>query len=594
MKYQKTFSGHWGFEMAVEPIQQALVLGFERISAWAELLDAINVFPVADGDTGRNLRVSLLPLRTVANGRKKTLHRLLMSARGNSGNIAARFFSRFIEPDAISKIPEAARLGRDAAWQAVHDPVPGTMLTVFDELVSALDERQGAYLDKGGARDLVRHLEKAVRSTPERLPILRKAGVVDSGALGMFIFFEGFFMSLTGETLSFQPVTRLFKDSLCVSNRLVPEPETGYCVDTVIQLSQKNKEAMNRFSKRWESVSTIPHEAFLKVHLHAPDREEARREISELGRIVSWSDDNLEEQVARFRNTKPSRSLHIMTDAAGSVTLEDSKGLGMTLLDSYVTAGEMSLPETLFSSEALYEKMRDGVNVSTSQASDFERYEAYQRVLGQYERVLYLCVGSVYTGNYDAVMAWKRNHDPEDRLTVIDTGTASGQLGTIALLSARLAASTKHAGEVMAFALKAVSQCREYVFLDRLQYLAAGGRLSRTSAFLGDMLHMKPIVSPTAEGAQKVGMAKGSKDQIRFALKKLGESLNRDSRAFIMLEYSDNETWVETTVLPEITLRYPVAEVMCQPLSLTSGAHMGPGTWAMAFLPETVLFKDGR
>jgi uncharacterized protein len=564
-------------------IQQALILGFERIAAWSRLLDEINVFPVADGDTGRNLVVSLSPLRQLDAGREKTVHRLLISARGNSGNIAARFFSEFIHADSIDAIPEAASLGRDAAWQAVHDPVPGTMLTIFDEMAKRLGN--GGKLDEQSASGLVSLLEQAVRSTPELLPRLRSAGVVDSGALGMYIFFEGFFVGLTGKAAQFQPVTTTFKDMLTVSPSFNEDLEKGYCVDTVVQLAARSQGGIGGLSGRMESVLVIPHDDLLKVHFHTTDREAMRKEIEAIGDIVAWSDDDLGTQVARFRIQKTSGCIHIMTDAAGSVTREDSDGYGLTLLDSYITVGERSLPETLFSPSELYQWMRQGGRVSTSQASVFERHQHYQSVLNQHHRVLYLCVGSVFTGNYDIVMEWKQRHDPDGRLTVIDTTAASGRLGTIALLTSRFSTRATDPYAVIEFANRAVGACEEYVFLDRLQYLAAGGRLSKTSAFFGDMLHMKPIISPTAEGAKKVGIARDQNDQLRFALQKLDASIQKGSRAFIMLQYSDNRSWVKETVMGEIKSRYPVTEVMLQPLSLTSGAHMGPGTWAVAFLP---------
>ncbi len=125
------------------------------------------------------------------------------------------------------------------------------------------------------------------------------------------------------------------------------------------------------------------------------------------------------------------------------------------------------------------------------------------------------------------------------------------------------------------------------MFLDKLEYLAAGGRLSKTSAFFGDMLHMKPIISPMAEGAKKVGVVRNQKDQMKFAFEKLDRTIKKDSEAFIMLEYSDNRPWVEETVMREVQMRYPAAEVKLQPLSLTSGVHMGPGAWAVAFFSDS-------
>jgi uncharacterized protein len=278
--------------------------------------------------------------------------------------------------------------------------------------------------------------------------------------------------------------------------------------------------------------------------------------------------------------------MHIITDAAGSVTREDARELGLTLLDSYIIAGDKSLPETIFSPEELYDIMRQGTRVSTSQASVFERHEYYRRVVNQYNHVLYLCVGSVFTGNYDAAVEWKAQNDPDDRLTIIDTGAASGRLGVIALATARHAAQTHDPQAVVDFAHKVVASSREYIFLDRLKYLAAGGRMPKAKAVFGELLRVKPIVSPTAEGVKKVGTAKNRKGQLRFALEKFSETFDEKDSPFVMLEYSDNYDWVRDVVSKAIKLRCPHSETILQPLSLTSAAHMGPGTWAMAYIPS--------
>ena len=230
--------------------------------------------------------------------------------------------------------------------------------------------------------------------------------------------------------------------------------------------------------------------------------------------------------------------------------------------------------------------MRSGIKVSTSQASVFERHQYYQGLLQRYPRVLYLCVGSVFTGNHAVALEWKKANDPEDRFTIIDTQAASGRLGILVVAAARFARESRNAEAVIAFARANAARCQEYVFLDKLQYLAAGGRLSRTSAFFGDMLHMKPIISPLAEGAKKMGVVRDRAGQLAFALERLAAALGEDKKALIMLEYTDNTAWVEGTVQPEIARRHPAAEILLHPMSLTSGAHMGPGTWAVAFLPN--------
>ena len=237
--------------------------------------------------------------------------------------------------------------------------------------------------------------------------------------------------------------------------------------------------------------------------------------------MVNWEDDNLASQIKEFRHSNTGQTLHIMTDAAGSVTNQDAKKYGFTLLNSYLTIGEKCLPETYFHPEELYSAMKKGIKVSTSQASVYERHQFYESVLERFEKVLYLCVGSVFTGNYQVALQWKKEHDPQDRFLIIDTGAASGRLGTIALATARYLAETNDMKKTFDFAKKAVNACEEYVFLDKLQYLAEGGRLSKTSAFFGDMLNMKPVISPLPEGAKKVGMVRNQEDQVKMALKKL-------------------------------------------------------------------------
>jgi EDD domain protein, DegV family len=569
-----------------EALQKSFVAGVERVAAWADLLDSINVFPIADGDTGRNLSISLTPLRTVSQPKEKIVHQLLLSARGNSGNIASQFFSAFYTAETVFDLAKYAKEGSARAWQAVSDPLPGTMLSVFDSLTDALGQNSISS-DQKTVNAILGHLENAVHETYELLPKLKEAGVVDAGALGIYIFFEGFFQTLAGLPDDYRPVTETFKNRLQILPSFRENMESGYCVDFVIKKAPNYPpDELKRITSTQENVIIIPEGDFYKIHLHTEDKEKVKAQIAEFGSVINWEDDNLASQIKEFMNSNTGQTLHIMTDAAGSVTRQDASKYSFTLLNSYINVGEKCLPETYFHPEELYGAMRQGVKVSTAQASVYERHQFYESVLSRYKKVLYLCVGSVFTGNYQVALQWKKEHDPQDRLMVIDTGAASGRLGTIVLSCARYLAQTNDLEKTYAFAQKAVRSCEEYVFLDKLQYLAAGGRLSKTSAFFGDMLKMKPVISPQPEGAKKVGVVRNQEEQVKMALEKLGATLKKDSRALIMLEYSDNQDWVEGTLKPILTERYPLAEILLQPISLTSGAHFGPGTWAVAFLPE--------
>ena len=237
---------------------------------------------------------------------------------------------------------------------------------------------------------VVGRLEEAVRSTPELLPRLKAAGVVDAGALGAFIFLDGFFSSLAAEGDVLRPITEIFGDQLTLSPAFREEGERGCCIDTVLEIEGDEEDAAERLAAFGESVVVLRDGGYLKVHLHAPNGEKARSDLAALGEVVRWSVDDLDAQVNAFRRRPAGQALHIMTDAAGSVNREQAAELGITLLASYISLGERSLPETHLAPEELYAAMRRGVKVSTSQASLFERHECYRSVLNRHQRVLYL------------------------------------------------------------------------------------------------------------------------------------------------------------------------------------------------------------
>lgn len=280
------------------------------------------------------------------------------------------------------------------------------------------------------------------------------------------------------------------------------------------------------------------------------------------------------------------KKIHIITDAAGSLTFDDSEKYGFTLLQSVVNIGDRSVHEKEINPEEVYSEMLKGVNVKTAQSSMSEREEKYSEALKKYGKVLYMCVGSVYTGNYSGALEWKKNNDKDNSFTVIDTGYASGRLAVAVIKTAVFAKQGNDPEKVIAYAKEVISKSEEFIFLEKLQFLAAGGRLSKTSAFFGDIMKMKPVISPCPDGASKAGVVKTHSDQLKFAIRRLAASIADGSSPFIMLEYTDNRKRVEDEILVKIKELYPKADIILQPLSLTTGVHTGPGTWGIAFIPE--------
>ena len=410
----------------------------------------------------------------------------------------------------------------------------------------------------------------------------------------MLVFFDPLLNTLAGRTVRPSLFTDNLKDSFNISGTWQDRKYQGYCLDVLLKIEHEEQEVMKHIMDVGESVVAMPNGECLKVHLHATDRERARQDLTAIGAILSWAEDDLAEQTFRFSEPRKNQTIHIMTDAAGSITRDLAQSLGITLLNSYIAVGNRFLPETYVDPSQLFAAMKAGAKVSTSQASVVERHECYNNVMKFYDRVLYLCVGSFYTGNYNVAMKWKAENDPEDRMTIIDTGVASGKLGLVARAVAELSSHVSDPLEVVAFARSAIQNVQEYIFLDTLQFLAAGGRMSKTSAFFGDVLHIKPIVSPYPDGARKIGVVRNTRDQVKFAFRRLEQDLPKDQKATLLLEYSDNQEWLEGEIKPEIERRFPLVKVIMQPLSLTSAAHMGPGSWGMAFLTENPKQDDSH
>lgn len=564
-------------------LEQAFAYGYACLSARSELLDRINVYPVADNDTGANLRVTLAPLRSCGQDRTRVARQIVYAAAGNSGNIAAAFFSALLKAGSCAELAVYTRQGSELARKAVASPQAGTMLDVFAATAILLDQTA---ITQDTCPVLLDSLRQTVQQTSSLLPDLCSAAVVDAGALGMYLFFEGFFDSLAQRRQASPALKELFPFGLEVAASFAPAWSAEHCITATLKAPGRQLPAMAELQRLGDCVVAIPGEDQLKLHLHAANPSHLRSQLDSYGQVISWTEEPVQaagNEGAGSQN--PPGCVHIMTDAAGSLSPALARQHGITLLDSYILLEDMARPETLCDPELVYRLLRAGERVTTAQSSQTERYLRYRATCEQFGRTLYLCVGSAYTGNYQAAFSWKRDHDPGDQLVLVDSGAASGKLAIIALLASRFARTMESIDQVVSAVNHLGGICREYVFIDRLQYLAAGGRVTKAAGFFGDLFHLKPVISPGQGGVRKEGAVHSHQAQVDFALKKLETELPRDACALVLLQYSDNQARVEGEIEPRVRQLLPQAEILCVPLSLTSGVHMGPGTWSLAFAP---------
>jgi len=327
----------------MENLYAALAVGYAALVAHAELLDAINVFPVADGDTGANLRASLAPLADYAGNKTELATALLRSACGNSGNIAAAFFSEFAQAAGMD-LAIRAETGAMQARRAVAEPKAGTMLDVFTALSEFLQKNR---LDAGSCPALLVLLAEKVRCGATFLPELRAAGVADAGAVAMYIFFTGFFRHLTGDMSDETPLAATFPGLLAVADDYAPAPATGFCVDVLIETTS-GRPAPNALAALGDSLVIVPEPETnaLKLHVHSDNPAALRARLGEMGRIISWSDSPLASGGDDSSSINNIKQIRIITDAAGSLSRELAAQEKITLLDSLIVMGGKAYPES--------------------------------------------------------------------------------------------------------------------------------------------------------------------------------------------------------------------------------------------------------
>ena len=298
--------------------KQMLESGMNNLSNHSAEIDALNVFPVPDGDTGTNMHL------TVSNGVKealktesnsvgaiaKTLSRgLLMGARGNSGVITSQIFRGFYQAvedlDEIdaSQLALALVNGSRVAYRAVMRPVEGTILTVVREAA----DYTYAYAITEEVTDCVAIMRKMVEEanaslerTPELLPVLAEVGVVDSGGKGLCTILEGFLSAMMQEPIALDGQTSVSEGVQAKVDR--QEEEYGFCTEFILKLSENGIRNFSEQSFKDElatignSIVCVQDEDLVKVHVHTLEPFTAIKMGKRQGRFIKLKVENMQEQ----------------------------------------------------------------------------------------------------------------------------------------------------------------------------------------------------------------------------------------------------------------------------------------------------------
>jgi DAK2 domain fusion protein YloV len=292
-------------------LARLLASGARRLAAYREELNAINVFPAPDGDTGDNL-VATASAASHALEQSSQPHlgraaaaaadAAFQEARGNSGLILsqilkgfAQAFSDLTEAD-TRQVADAFRRGKDAAYAAMVRPVEGTMLTVIRECGERATQLAAAAstLEEFLAA-MVRTAQQAVDRTPDLLPALRRVGVVDAGAQGLAYFLEGMW-----EALIDRPLPLRTPASTQNPHTLPPLTAHPYDLELSLRLRQPHGAVLDALAAQAESVVFTAGPEFVRIHLHADDPATVLRLCMEQGTLVEARIRDMREQRAEL------------------------------------------------------------------------------------------------------------------------------------------------------------------------------------------------------------------------------------------------------------------------------------------------------
>ncbi|MEC2134858.1 DAK2 domain-containing protein [Bacillus subtilis] len=360
---------------------EMILAGAQNLSQNASAVDALNVFPVPDGDTGTNMNLSMTSgareveqmdtddIGMVGSALSKGL---LMGARGNSGVILSqlfRGFSKNIETKKeINALEFAAALqaGVDMAYKAVMKPVEGTILTV------AKDAAKKAMILAEKETDITalmtavtEEAEASLNRTPELLPVLKEVGVVDSGGKGLLCVYEGFLASLKGETVPQKAVLPSLDDMVSAEHHKSAQSmmntediEFGFCTEVMVRLDQTKREFdegtfRQDLSQFGDSLLVIADESLAKVHIHAEEPGNVLNYAQHYGELIKIKIENMREQHTSIisqeskpadNETPPAKQPYgIVTVAMGEGIADLFKSIGASVV---IEGGQTMNPST--------------------------------------------------------------------------------------------------------------------------------------------------------------------------------------------------------------------------------------------------------
>ena len=360
-------------------LAEMIDLGSKNLAKNAEKINALNVFPVPDGDTGTNMNLSMSSgaketaanvVENIGELGKSFSKGLLMGARGNSGVILSQLFRGMSQYIADKKevnakeFAEAIQNGVSIAYKAIIKPVEGTILTVAREAAEAgLKAAENTTSVVEVMEAIYAEAQASLKRTPELLPILKEVGVVDSGGQGLVCVYQGFVVALKGEKIEgleaveTNVVDMQFEDNHDMDFMNPEDIVYGFCTEFTVRLDKEKKEFnedkfREDMSKFGDSLLVISDSEFVKIHVHTETPGDVFNYGQQYGELIKIKSDNMREQHREVLRKQEAKQTTAPKELKEQVMISISMGAGLSKVltsmgvDYIVEGGQTMNPST--------------------------------------------------------------------------------------------------------------------------------------------------------------------------------------------------------------------------------------------------------
>jgi hypothetical protein len=503
-----------------------------------KVLNDLNVFPVADSDTGNNL-ASTMQAITQKSKRNESFHESLMSisesalfgAKGNSGVIFAQFVNglRYASSGkarvTIQEFSNMVASSVEFTYQALSNPVEGTMLTVIKDWANSLlnvVKKEATAVKRVFEQSLV-VAKKSLELTKGKLKVLRINDVVDSGAMGFVLFLQGIDSYYNNETIQSINYEEIEIDSTQKHDETV---KFRYCTEGLVELNSilDEKKLKKTLEKYGDSLIVAKGSSVFKIHIHTNEPAEIFNELRNYGKIISQKVDNMKLDIAL---EKTDRKQVIVTDSSADLPIEILNNNSVVVIPMNITVGGVNYFDKLsINSKILSDMMPDSKEYPTT-ATPFVKYieDTYQRLIKKFDEIIVLSVASKQSGTYNVLSETSKKYNKNGkRIIVIDTLANSVTEGLLVNKASTMLMAGKTTDEIVEYIEETKKKSKIFLCLNTLKYVVKSGRISKTTGAIGSLLGMRPIASIDKTGkATTFGVAfsqKGITKKIAKLIKK--------------------------------------------------------------------------